>query len=182
MERRQSSVVETALEVRDHVLERLSAVPVQAETLRESRPSKVSTENLEIGFESGRINSIQGFQSISTMKSSRYIHEDGIRRSGNTLTACGHIITAVIGAGVLAMPVRGYTIIDGIIVIDAHGLFVELLSHLRSCCNYHSLHCVIEHFCSMQWPVLGGSLERSVSLFSLQLLFILLSCWQICIS
>ena len=41
---------------------------------------------------------------FSAKGSSRWVCEDGVRRSGNRWTASGHIITAVVGSGVLALP------------------------------------------------------------------------------
>lgn len=50
--------------------------------------------------------------------------EDGVRRSGGTLSATAHVITAVIGAGVLSLPAAmaslGYA--GGCIVFVAFGL------------------------------------------------------------
>ncbi len=41
---------------------------------------------------------------FSAKGSSRWVCEDGVKRSGNRWTASGHIITAVVGSGVLALP------------------------------------------------------------------------------
>jgi amino acid permease len=41
---------------------------------------------------------------LSSRRSTKWLCEDGVRRSGNIWTAVGHIVTAVIGSGVLGLP------------------------------------------------------------------------------
>lgn len=50
------------------------------------------------------LNSLPEIALSGSKRSSKWEEEDGVIRSGNTLTASAHIITAVIGAGVLSLP------------------------------------------------------------------------------
>lgn len=100
--REESTVIQTVQSIANDVWTELNPnlVPVQSVAL-----SSQQVASLGLSESMGQLNSIVGeLPSLSTLKSSKYIHEDGVKRSGNVWTACSHIITAVIGAGVLALP------------------------------------------------------------------------------
>lgn len=95
-----SAAIANLTSIRDDVMQEFNTddVPIQSVPISSG---KVSAD-LAYG---DRLNSLVGeLPSVETLRSSNWIHEDGVKRSGNTWTAFGHIITAVIGAGVLALP------------------------------------------------------------------------------
>jgi amino acid permease len=103
-QRRGSEAVQTITEVGHESVVELNHNIVPVQTVPVGK--KTSTEDF-ISPTTDRLNSLSigpEFSSIEMLRSAGWIHEDGIKRSGNTWTASGHIITAVIGAGVLALP------------------------------------------------------------------------------
>lgn len=89
---------------------------VGTEMLTELKPSVVPVQVLPVGSikteaelggvgSGGRLNSIvDSYPLMEGALTSKWVCEDGIKRSGNTWTATGHILTAVLGSGVLALP------------------------------------------------------------------------------
>ena len=88
---------------------------VGSEMLLELRPSNVPVQRVPVGsakeadysgvIPDARLNSIvEDYPALEVAGSRKWICEDGIQRSGNTWTATGHILTAVLGSGVLALP------------------------------------------------------------------------------
>lgn len=78
-----------------------SVVPVQQVPVKSDIKDEVSA-TLSAEY---RLNSIvDSYPVMEGAKSSKWVCEDGIKRSGNTWTATGHILTAVLGSGVLALP------------------------------------------------------------------------------
>lgn len=95
-----SAAIANLSSVRDDVLQEFNTSDVPIQSIPVSS-GKVSADLVH----GDRLNSLVGeLPSVTTLRSSNWIHEDGVKRSGNTWTAFGHIITAVIGAGVLALP------------------------------------------------------------------------------
>lgn len=85
------------------------------EMFMELRPSIVPVQQVPVGsakeaeysgvIPERRLNSIvEDYPDLDGVVSNKWICEDGIHRSGNTWTATGHILTAVLGSGVLALP------------------------------------------------------------------------------